>query len=114
MKKLSNLYLITLLAFAIVITPSCDDGETDGDGTTTSCETEGELEQSTNAEIEDMRLAMVTFRSSLSDDLLEQASSCLDDERFYLWHNTPADGNRDGITYGDLSAGQLTNFKAVL
>lgn len=58
---------------------------------------------------------MVDFRSSLSADLLSEASVCLDDERFYLWHNTPAnDDNRDGITYGDLTDDQLTAFKAVM
>ena len=95
---------------------SCDNGETGGETpVTTSCETDGTLNQSTITEIEDMRQAMVTFRSSLSESLLNSASNCLDDERFYIWHNTPAaNGNRDGITYGDLSSGQLNNFKAVL
>ncbi|MGB1250256.1 MAG: DUF3500 domain-containing protein [Candidatus Promineifilaceae bacterium] len=70
--------------------------------------------QSADAEIEALRTAMNAFRSSLSDSLLAQASNCLDDERLYLWHNTPADGNRDGITYGDLSAEQLASFQALL
>lgn len=112
MKKLSSVFVIALLMFTTFLMTSCDD-ETGGT-TTTACETDGTLDQSTIAEIEDMRQAMVTFRTSLSESLLEDASNCLDDERFYLWHNTPADGNRDGITYGDLSATQLSNFKAVL
>lgn len=79
------------------------------------CTTTGTVDQSTIAEIETMREAMVDFRSSLSSDLLAEASVCLDDERFYLWHNTPAnDGNRDGITYGDLTDTQLEDFKAIL
>ncbi|TXF88444.1 DUF3500 domain-containing protein [Neolewinella aurantiaca] len=62
-----------------------------------------------------MRQAMVDFRSSLSSTLLSEGSVCLDDERFYLWHNTPANNdNRDGITYGDLSSDQLAAFKEIL
>ncbi|WP_199270252.1 DUF3500 domain-containing protein [Algibacter sp. L3A6] len=91
------------------------DDSDDGSGSTVACNTTGEVEQSTNDEIEAMREAMVAFRASLSSTLLEEASVCLDDERFYLWHNTPANnGNRDGITYGDLSIAQLTSFKAML
>ena len=36
----------------------------------------------------------------------------MDSDRFLKWHNTP--GNRQGITYADLSADQFTKFKAVL
>lgn len=63
-----------------------------------------------------MRQAIVDFRSSLSEDLLEEASTCLDDERLYLWHNTPANdrGARDGIQYQDLSDTQLESFKSLL
>lgn len=94
---------------------SDSDDTDDSSSSTTACNTEGELSQSTNTEIETMRQAMVDFRNSLSATLLDQGSVCLDDERFYLWHNTPAnDGNRDGITYGDLSTEQLTSFKEIL
>ena len=85
------------------------------ESTTDACTTTGTVEQSTDAEVEALQQAMVSFRSSLSDDLLAKASNCLDDERFYLWHNTPANNdNRDGITYGDLTAEQLADFKAML
>ncbi len=94
---------------------SDSDDTDDGSTSTTACNTTGEESQSTNTEIETMREAMVSFRSSLSTTLLDEASVCLDDERFYLWHNTPANNdNRDGITYGDLSDSQLTAFKDIL
>jgi hypothetical protein len=70
-------------------------------------------------EIKAMRRAMLKFRNSLSAELLSKASSSLDSERLYLWHNTPipvrgADTKIDGIMYGDLSDVQLSNFKEVL
>ncbi len=98
------------------VSNSSDTDDTDdGSGSSAACETTGEVDQSTNTEIEAMRTAMVAFRSSLSSTLLEEGSVCLDDERFYLWHNTPANnGNRDGITYDDLSDTQLEAFKDIL
>jgi len=75
---------------------------------------------SSNAEIEAMRQAMITFRKSLSKDLLARASNDLNSERFLKWHNTPSAGfrgggpNRDGIYYKDLSEIQLADFKAIL
>lgn len=107
-----------MFLFSILLSCKNDDEiiETDDDTTLTEeCVTTGEVSQSSNTEIETMRLAMVDFRSSLSATLLSEASVCLDDERFYLWHNTPANnGNRDGITYGDLNTSQLTAFKDIL
>lgn len=92
-----------------------DNSDTDDSGSASACNTTGEESQSSNTEIEAMRQAMVDFRSSLSATLLAEASVCLDDERFYLWHNTPAnDDNRDGITYGDLTDEQLVAFKDIL
>ncbi|MFY0599224.1 MAG: DUF3500 domain-containing protein [Cyclobacteriaceae bacterium] len=92
-----------------------DNTDSDDEGTTAACNTEGELAQSSEAAIEEMRQALLIFRNALSSSLLSNASNCLDDERFYLWHNTPAaDSNRDGIIYGDLSTEQLDNFKSLL
>lgn len=112
---------LAMLAVGLVSCGTDDNGSssTDDDGgtttTTSSCDTSGVVEQSTDSEIETMRQAMVDFRNSLSDDLLSEGSTCLDNERFYLWHNTPANNdNRDGITYGDLSASQLTAFKDIM
>lgn len=107
---------LTALFMLLLIFSACKkDDETETDDTTTDCTTTGTVSQSSNTEIESMRQAMVSFRSSLSSTLLSESSNCLDDERFYLWHNTPAnDGNRDGITYGDLDAEQLTAFKEIL
>lgn len=81
-----------------------------------TCETAGTVEQSTDENIEELRQAIVSFRASLSDTLLSEASNCLDDERFTLWHNTPANdrGARDGIAYGDLTDDQLNDFKDML
>ncbi|WP_158974889.1 DUF3500 domain-containing protein [Cellulophaga sp. L1A9] len=113
------------LSFLFIVFVACGSDDTTNDEiedttdddttSTTECTTTGTVDQSTNTEIETMRAAVVSFRSSLSDDLLEEISVCLDDERFYLWHNTPAnDDNRDGITYGDLTADQLIAFKDIL
>ncbi|MGY6649820.1 DUF3500 domain-containing protein [Wenyingzhuangia sp. IMCC45574] len=93
------------------------DNDTNDDGATaTTCNTSGEVTQSSNSEIEAMRQAMLTFRNSLSSTLLSQAATCLDNERVYLWHNTPNGGGtqRDGIIYGDLSDTQLDYFKDLL
>ncbi|WP_424004338.1 DUF3500 domain-containing protein [Maribacter sp. IgM3_T14_3] len=133
MRKIKNSFylLFTVLTFGstTLVFNSCsndtstsetadEDTETDEDSdgdSTVACETTGELDQSTNTEIETMRQAVVDFRNSLSSTLLDDASVCLDDERFYLWHNTPANNNnRDGITYGDLSDDQLVAFKDIL
>ena len=85
------------------------------DSSDSFCNTEGVANQSADASIEQLRQAMLTFRSALSDTLLTEATNCLDDERFYLWHNTPNDrNNRDGITYGDLSDEQLVLFQDLL
>lgn len=92
------------------------DTDDTGGGTTSECDTSGEVAQSTNSEIEALRQSMMTFRSSLSASLLSEASTCLDNERVYLWHNTPNSNGtqRDGIIYGDLTEDQLDNFKSLL
>ncbi len=116
--KLPNLILLAFVFFLLLFVSSCksDDGSTTNNvNTMIDCTTTGTVSQSAEAEIEEMRLAMVDFRNSLSETLLSEGSVCLDDERFYLWHNTPANnGNRDGITYGDLNAEQLAAFKDIL
>lgn len=91
-----------------------DTGGSDGNGS--NCNTPGEVAFSANAEIETMRQAMLTFRYSLSESLEEEAATCLDNERVYLWHNTPNEsGNRrDGIIYEDLDDVQLAYFKDLL
>lgn len=105
-----------MLGFLIYSCGENDDSITDDPGTTTTdCETTGTLSQSSNNQVEAMRQAMLAFRNSLSATLLTEATNCLDDQRFYLWHNTPANnGNRDGITYGDLTSDQLNLFKELL
>tara|TARA_R110000868_G_scaffold121812_1_gene322959 strand:+ start:38457 stop:39773 length:1317 start_codon:yes stop_codon:yes gene_type:complete len=112
-----NYFLLAVSSVSLLTFSSCTQEEDEPDTVSTdeTCITSGTLDQSSNSEIEAMREAMVSFRSTLSASLLSEASNCLDDERFYLWHNTPAnDGNRDGITYGDLSDAQLIAFKNIL
>jgi hypothetical protein len=71
--------------------------------------------QSTNTQIEGMRQAMLAFRGSLSENLRNKATVCLDHERVYTWHNTPLGAtSRDGITYGDLDETQLNHFKNLM
>ncbi len=76
---------------------------------------------SNNPEMRAMHEAMLTFRNSLSGELLAKCSNDLDSPRFYQWHNTPAPSfreenamSRDGIYYKDLSEEQLVHFKNVL
>lgn len=121
--KILRFLLLFILTIHINSCSSSEDTSTEtdteiitDDNSTTDCETDSVESQSVNSEIEAMRQAMLTFRNSLSSTLLEQASNCLDDERFYLWHNTPNSSgtNRDGIIYGDLTTEQLTNFKNLM
>ncbi|UXP30631.1 DUF3500 domain-containing protein [Reichenbachiella agarivorans] len=118
--KIQKLSLIALTSLLIILSACKSNDDTTVDGNddttvTTDCTTTATASQSTNTEIETMRQAMVDFRNSLSSTLLSIGSVCLDDERFYLWHNTPANNNnRDGITYGDLSDSQLKAFKGIL
>jgi len=116
-----NQFLSCLATGLLLCNVSCDDEMSSSttptdSSSTSSCETEGVASQSSDTEIEALRTAMVAFRASLSSTLLEQASNCLDDERFTTWTNTPnTEGTlRDGITYGDLSEAQLTAFKEIL
>lgn len=80
------------------------------------CNVTSTKEHSTKPEIINLKKKMVAFRKSLSKELLDQGSACLNSQRFYLWHNTPANkrGKRDGITYGDLTSEQLNDFKAIM
>ena len=77
--------------------------------------TAGTVAQSSNPEIEALRQSMLTFRNSLSEDLLARGTTCLGTDRAIRWHNTPPSITpRDGITYGDLSDTQLQNFKNMM
>ena len=80
------------------------------------CNVTPEKEHSANPKIIKLKESMVAFRKSLSEELLNQGSACLNSQRFYLWHNTPANsrGKRDGITYGDLNNEQLEDFKSLM
>ncbi|MBR9777527.1 MAG: DUF3500 domain-containing protein, partial [Cytophagales bacterium] len=86
-----NYFLLAVSSVSLLTFSSCTQEEDEPDTVSTdeTCITSGTLDQSSNSEIEAMREAMVSFRSTLSASLLSEASNCLDDERFYLWHNTP-------------------------
>lgn len=115
-------FSIALIAVISVI--SCKEKTTTSTTTTTADKTSANLdcggldvaEQSSNPEIIALKEGMIAFRASLSEDIRAKGSTCLNNQRFYLWHNTPANnrGKRDGITYGDLSADQLTMFKSLM
>ena len=97
--------IILLIFFSCSETPVAD-----------VCNVTPEKEHATNPEIIKLKEKMVAFRKSLSEELLNQGSACLNSQRFYLWHNTPANsrGKRDGITYGDLNEAQLKDFKSLM
>ncbi|PHN02291.1 DUF3500 domain-containing protein [Flavilitoribacter nigricans] len=122
LKKLNGhkFYLLLVLSLLIGGLSACqeteiaDDGGNTDDPVVVDCSTEGTVAISSTAVIQNLQQAILAFRNSLSESLLETGSTCLDDERVYLWHNTPANNNRDGITYGDLSDAQLVLFKTLL
>ncbi len=109
---------ILILIIMSLLATACGDGNTESVPSVadlSTCETTGIAAQSTDPNIEQLRQVMLDFRNALSEELRTEASNCLDSQRFYLWHNTPADSdNRDGITYGDLSDEQLALFQALL
>lgn len=109
-------FVIFVLLFLLSACGSLFGSMTEVDSTAdlSTCTTEGIAEQSTDPDIEAMRQAMVSFQASLSDELRIQAQNCLDSARLYLWHNTPANGNRNGITYADLNDEQLAQFQSLL
>ena len=126
--KLLKIILVTTSLFTTFCSCTDDEGDsniittddmlldnTDDDTANIECSTSETVAQSSDVQIETMRQAMVSFRTSLSETLLNESSNCLDDERFILWHNTPANNdNRNGITYGDLTDEQLINFKDLM
>lgn len=59
---------------------------------------------------------MITFRNSLSEELLTAASYPLGHKESYSWSNLPASRNRDrgGIDFAKLTLDQLTLFHKVL
>ncbi len=114
-----NLKIIIILFFAFVSCKQTSKKENATKTSNTSTMNCGDVkveEHSLKPEIVRLKKSMVSFRESLSAELLNQSSSCLNNQRFYLWHNTPANsrGKRDGITYGDLSAQQLKKFKSMM
>jgi len=117
MKKINlNLKIIALIFLTFV---SCKETSTNKNSAKTpinNCKNVEVEEPSSSPEIIRLKESMVAFRKSLSSKLLSQGSTCLNNQRFYLWHNTPANsrGKRDGITYGDLNTEQLNKFKSIM
>jgi len=109
MNRLTLYFLLSLLT--VVAFVGCSESTIED-----VCDITSEEKHSTNTEIVQLKESMIAFRKSLSAELLDQGSTCLNSQRFYLWHNTPANsrGKRDGITYGDLNAEQLRKFKSLM
>ena len=78
--------------------------------------TAGIAEISTKPSIVTLATAMKSFRTSLSSELLADASFPLGHKESYAWTNTPAGRNDDrgGIRFDALSTDQLTRFYEVL
>lgn len=119
--KRNNLHFISIALLVLVIC-SCKERSVNNtlqnanDVSTKECATPEGKEHSQDKDIAHITERMIAFRKSLSPELLSQGSTCLNNKRFYLWHNTPANsrGKRDGITYGVLSDNQLEAFKNIL
>ncbi len=109
MNKLTLKFLVSVIVLLTIF--SCSETSVED-----NCHVTPEKEHATNPEIVKLKESMVAFRKSLSEELLNQGSACLNSQRFYLWHNTPANsrGKRDGITYGDLNDKQLKDFKSLM
>ena len=73
-------------------------------------------EISTKPSIVALATTMKSFRDSLSEELLADASYPLGHKESYSWSNLPASisGDRGGIHFGQLSVNQLTLFHKVL
>ena len=78
--------------------------------------TDGIAEISTKPSIVALATAMKSFRTSLSDELLADASFPLGHKESYSWTNVPPGRGEDrgGIRFGELSINQLTRFYEVL
>ncbi len=120
MHKIILNFVITLITASIVF--SCKEKKSTNNTSNVNetalenCENIEVEKHSTKPEIVELKENMIAFRKSLSNQLLTQGSTCLNNQRFYLWHNTPANarGKRDGITYGDLNEEQLKKFKSLM
>lgn len=105
-----------VLILSLIFTISCNQSTSSSRPAVNIDECDKYSVKTTDPQVIRLRDKMIAFRQSLSQELREQATSCLQDERFYLWHNTPANnrGKRDGISYADLSPDQLTQFKSLI
>lgn len=91
-------------------TESSTDTE-EGSSTTT-----GEVEKSTSDEITALVDTIVTFRESLSDDVLSDATYTVGNEEEFSWTNLPPalTGDRGGVPFSDLNDSQIDTFYDVV
>ena len=110
--KILIVSIVMLMACIIALTITLLDAQS----VETEKTTEGIAEVSTKPAIVALASAMKSFRTSLSDELLTDASFPLGHKESYSWTNTPAGRNDDrgGIRFDALSTDQLTLFYEVL
>ena len=111
LRKILLTFIVMSAACIIALTLNILDAQT-----VETEKTEGIAEISAKPSIVALATVMKSFRASLSDGLLADASFPLGHKESYSWTNTPPSmgGNRGGIRFGELSADQLALFYEVL
>ena len=111
LRKILITFLVILAACIIALTIAILEAQT-----AETEKTDGIAEISTKPSIVALATAMKSFRASLSDELLADASFPLGHKESYSWTNVPPgrDEDRGGIRFGELSINQLTRFYEVL
>ena len=112
LRRILIIFIVMIMACIIALTITLLDAQT----VETEKAAEGIAEISTKPSIVALASAMKSFRTSLSDELLADASFPLGHKESYSWTNTPAGRNDDrgGIGFDALSVDQLTRFYEVL
>ena len=111
LRKILITFLVILAVCSIALTIAILEAQT-----AETEKTDGIAEISTKPSIVALATAMKSFRASLSDELLADASFPLGHKESYSWTNVPPgrDEDRGGIRFGELSINQLTRFYEVL
>ena len=112
LRKILLTFIVMLAACVITLTLTIFEAQT----VETEKATEGIAEISAKPSIIALANAMKSFRTSLSSELLADASFPLGHKESYSWTNTPPGRNDDrgGIRFDALSTDQLTRFDEVL
>ena len=112
LRKILITFIVILIACLIALTITILDAQS----VETEKTTAGIAEISTKPSIVALASAMKSFRTSLSNELLADASFPLGHKESYSWTNTPPGRNDDrgGIRFDALSTDQLTRFYEVL